>query len=332
MARKWTPEEILTITRSFQPACVIFAAADLDVFSVFSGTPLDASTISNKLETDLRATTVLLDALAALELLNKQNDKYSISPETAEMLTGNGQKSIIGGIRHLANCMRRWIQLPQVVKSGKPAQHIPSIRGANEDEAAFIQAMDNFSVPIADNLIRKIQPLNFSRLLDVGGASGTWTIAFLKAVPDSKATIFDLSEVIPMARKRIAKAGLTDRVTFAEGDLYKDKLPKGADFVWLSAIAHMNSREQNQQMFIKIYSAMQNNSTLVMRDIIMDDSRTEPQTGALFAINMLTSTDGGGTYTFDEYSDDLLNAGFSNVDLIYNEHSMNSLVSAKKQK
>ena len=92
----------------------------------------------------------------------------------------------------------------------------------------------------------------------------------------------------------------------------------------------MNSREQNQQMFIKIYSAMENNSTLVMRDIIMDDSRTKPQTGALFALNMLVATDGGSTYTFNEYRTDLLNAGFSNVDIIYNEHSMNSLVRAIK--
>ena len=168
MARKWTPEEILTITRSFQPACVIFAAADLNVFSVFSGTPLDATTISQKLETDLRATTVLLDALVSLELLSKENDKYSISDEVAEMLSDNGKKSITGGIRHLANCMRRWIQLPQVVKSGKSAQRTPSIRGENQDQAAFIQAMDNFSVPIADDLIRKIKPLNFSHLLDVG--------------------------------------------------------------------------------------------------------------------------------------------------------------------
>ena len=306
MARKWTPEEILTITRSFQPACVIFAAADLDVFSVFNGTPMDAKTIVNKLETDLRATTVLLDALVALEFLSKENDQYSISDEVAEMLADNGNKSITGGIRHQANCMRRWIQLPQVVKTGKPAQRTPSIRGENQDQAAFIQAMDIFSVPIADDLIRKIKPLNFSHLLDVGGASGTWTIAFLKAVPESKATIFDLPEVIPMAQKRIAQAGLSDRVTFVGGDLYKDDLPKGADFVWLSAIAHMNSREQNQQMFTKIYSAMENNSTLVMRDIIMNDSRTEPQTGALFAINMLVATDGGSTYTFNEYRTDLL--------------------------
>ncbi len=291
---------------------------------------MDVTTISNKLETDLRATTVLLDALVALELLNKQNDKYSISPEVAEMLSENGKKSIIGGIRHQANCMRRWIQLPQVVKTGKPAQRTPSIRGESEDQAAFIQAMDNFSGPIADDLIRKIKPLNFSHLLDVGGASGTWTIAFLKAVPESKATIFDLPEVIPMAQKRIAEAGLTDRVTFVGGDLYKDELPKGADFVWLSAIAHMNSREQNQQLFTKIHSAMEKGGTLVLRDIVMEGSRTKPQAGALFAINMLVATEGGSTYTFDEYQMHLLNAGFSNVDFIYDDHSMNSLVRAKK--
>ena len=100
---------------------------------------------------------------------------------------------------------------------------------------------------------------------------------------------------------------------------------------WLSAIVHMNSREQNQQLFEKIYSAMEKSGTLVLRDIIMEDSRTKPEIGALFAINMLVATEGGGTYTFNEYHLDLLKAGFINVDLIYNDKSMNSLIRATKE-
>ena len=64
----------------------------------------------------------------------------------------------------------------------------------------------------------------------------------------------------------------------------------------------------------------------------MVDSRIKPEIGALFAINMLVATEGGGTYTFNEYSLDLLKAGFINVDLIYNDKSMNSLVRATKEK
>lgn len=53
-------------------------------------------------------------------------------------------------------------------------------------------------------------------------------------------------------------------------------------------------------------------------------------TGALFAVNMLVGTEGGGTYTFDEFQEDLLRAGFMKVTLIHKDEAMNSLIRAEK--
>jgi cyclopropane fatty-acyl-phospholipid synthase-like methyltransferase len=215
-------------------------------------------------------------------------------------------------------------------KSGKSAQRHPSIRGQAADEAAFIGAMDNVSGPIAEKIVKEIAHLRFRHLLDVGGASGTWTIAFLRAFAGTTAILFDLSEVIPMAQQRIAEAGLTDRVTLVGGDFYTDRLPTGADFAWLSAITHQNSRKQNRELFSKIYKALDSNGVLVIRDMVMDESRTNPEAGAMFAINMLVATEGGGTYTFDEFREDLLAAGFSKVTLIRRADDMTSLIYAAK--
>ena len=90
--------------------------------------------------------------------------------------------------------------------------------------------------------MERLSPLRFQRLLDIGGASGTWTIAFLRAVPEATAVLFDLPQVMPLARERLTRAGLADRVSLVAGDFYTDDLPGGADFAWLSAIAHQNSR------------------------------------------------------------------------------------------
>jgi hypothetical protein len=62
----------------------------------------------------------------------------------------------------------------------------------------------------------------------------------------------------------------------------------------------------------------------------MEESRTQPPAGALFAINMLVATQGGGTYTFEEYQSDLLNAGFNDITLIARDEFMNSLIRAEK--
>ena len=331
MTKKWAADELMAIVRSFQPACVLLAAADLNVFTILKTKPMSAKAIADKLKADTRAITILLDALAAMALLTKQNKEYSLSSEVAQLLTEDSSRSILPAIRHQANCLRRWVQLPQVIKNGQPAERILNTHSETEDVAAFIGAMDNFSTPAAADVIRKLGTLNFGHLLDVGGASGTWTIEFLRAVPEAKATLFDLPEVIPMAKEHIAKAGLTDQVEFVEGDFYTDDLPAGADFIWLSAIAHQNSRQQNQELFSKLYTVLENGGKLVLRDVVMDESRTKPEGGALFAINMLVATEGGGTYTFDEFRMDLLNAGFTNITLIQQDEFMNSLISTVKE-
>lgn len=330
MAKQWSAEEIQETSSSFQRACVLSAAAELNVFSCLHDKPMTADAVARELASDLRATTILLDALAALELLTKQGDDYSVPEYLAELLSDKSAKNILPMIRHRANCLSRWAQLARVTQSGKSAERFASIRGEAADQAAFIGAMHNFSQPFAAEVVGRLKPLKFSRLLDIGGASGTWTMAFLDAVPDARATLFDLPVVVPMAERRLSDAGLADKVTLVAGDYNTDELPAGADLAWLGAICHQNSRRQNRELFARIHKALADDGAVVIRDIVMDPSHTSPAGGALFAVNMLVATEEGGTYTFDEYSEDLRGAGFGEVTLVHRDEFMNSLVRAKK--
>ena len=205
-----------------------------------------------------------------------------------------------------------------------------SIRGAAADRAAFIQGMNNVSAAAAPGLVERLQPLNFKHLLDVGGASGTWTLAFLRAVPGARATLFDLPDAIPHAATRFAQAGCGSRVTLVAGDFYTDPLPQGADFAWVSAIVHQNSREQNRALFAKVYAALDFGGRIAIRDIVMEPTRTAPRAGALFAINMLVHTPGGGTFTLAELDEDLRQAGFGPATLRLPDPGMNAVVQASK--
>ncbi len=330
MASSWTQESVLDLARAYQPSCVLAAAADWDVFTVLKAQPRSAEALAGKLGADVRGMTILLDALAAMTLLSKQGDLYSVPAEVAELLASDGSRSVLPMVRHQANCMRRWAQLARVVKRGTPTDDEPSIRGAAADQEAFIGAMNTICEPVADTVVADLAPQPFRHLLDIGGASGTWTIAWLRAVPDAKATLFDLPEVVPMAARRLVEVGLADRVTLAPGDFDTDELPTGADVAWLSAIAHQNSRAQNRELFAKIHRALSPEGLLFIRDVVMDDTHTQPPGGAMFAINMLVHTEGGSSYSLTEYSEDLIAAGFTNPTLVRTDPWMNAVIRAEK--
>ena len=330
MTKKWNAAAILDLARQFQPACVLAAAADLDLFDALAPQPITAQVAARKLATDVRGTIILLDALVALQLVRKRNERYSVPRDVAKVLTRHGKASVLAMAQHQANCLRRWAQLAQTVKTGRPAKRVPSVRGAAADMAAFIGAMDNISAPVADEVITPLKKFAFRRLLDVGGASGTWTMALLRSRPQATAMLFDLPEVIPHAKQRLTASKFMGRVQLVSGDFMRDPLPSGADFIWISAIIHQNSRIENRSLFAKAFRALVPRGRIAIRDIIMAPNRTAPVAGALFAVNMLVGTNGGGTFTFDEVREDLESVGFIQVRVVRWDEAMHSIVVAGK--
>ena len=224
-----------------------------------------------------------------------------------------------------------WSRLTDIaVRTGGPESSGKS-RNVPEDMRSFIQAMHVAGQPMAARIASAVQPGAARSLLDVGGATGTYTIAFLKSSPDMKATIFDRPEVVEMANERLVEAGLRDRVTLVGGDFYTDDLPAGHDLALLSAIIHQNSSEQNVDLYRKVLAALEPGGRLVIRDHVMKPNRVEPAMGAMFAVNMLVNTPGGGTFTYEEIEAGLIEAGFINPRLIQDEQErMDGLVEAFK--
>lgn len=330
MTSPWTQEKLLDLVRGFQPACVVAAAADLNLFSHLSSQPAEAPCLAQTLGADTRGLRILLDALVALDLIIKQDYGYSVTEPVKKLMSPEADGSILAGVQHLANCLRSWSQLAHTIKTGRPYERAPSVRGAQGDTESFIGAMQTFTRDQIPETMKQLHDLRFTHLLDIGGASGNWTAGFLETRPDARATLFDLAQVIPLAQNHLAQCHMADRVRLVPGDYNTDALPADADFAWLSAITHQNSKAKNRTLFARIYSALQPGGTLIIRDIVMAPERTHPLPDALFAVNMLACTQAGNTFTWDEYYEDLRDAGFINIELIREGEGMNSLIQAMR--
>jgi SAM-dependent methyltransferase len=314
---------------NFWTSRVILTAAELDVFTHFDGRPQTAAVCAGEIGSDVRATDRLLSALVTLALMEKHDNIYSLSA-TGVFLSSKHPESMLAVVLHYAGLWASWSQLTTVVREGRPASRTDGTMNESHMRA-FIGAMDaagrQHAVHLADTLDLK----GYRRLLDIGGASGTYTVTFLRKNPTMTAVLFDMPRVIPIARERMEAEGLMDRVSLAPGDYNTDALPNGCDVALLSAVIHQNSSSENHSLFKKIYDVLQPGGILLIRDFIMDSSRTVPAGGALFALNMLVNTAGGDTYTFDEIQETLVQVGFVDVGLTRGKDQQQSdLVTASK--
>jgi predicted O-methyltransferase YrrM len=319
-----TPDSLLALARDFQESRVLLTGAELNLFTLLAPEPLGRDEIASKIAADPRALEMLLDALAAQGLLAKNGGKWQTEPSVAPFLVEQAEGSILPMILHAANLWNNW--------SGLTRKVVPRRAEASGPEflAAFIGAMHVVAAPQADLIAAAVGGGGARRLLDVGGASGTYTLAFLRANPGMTATLFDRPAVVEMARKRVGAAGFLPRVTLAGGDFATDPLPPGHDLAFVSAIIHQNSPGENLALYRKIHEALVPGGRLIIRDHVMQPDRTRPRAGALFAINMLVGTARGGTYTFDEIAGGLRQAGFERVRLVQSGERMDALVEAFK--
>jgi SAM-dependent methyltransferase len=323
------PGDVLKSVQEFMKSRIILSGAELDLFTLIGKGFDTAKILAEKTGSDLRGITRLLDANVACKMLKKNGDCYSLSQE-GKFLSADHPETVLPMVMHMNEIWNSWSDLTKIaVKGQNPHKKSPSKQGENSMRA-FIGAMHVAGRQLSRQIAAELDLSSYKKLLDIGGASGTYTMAFLEKNPDMQAIIFDLPKVISLARKRISEVGIKDRVGFHEGDFYHDPLPEGCDLALLSAIIHQNSPAQNLDLYKKIFKALVPGGSLLIRDHIMEEDRVHPLEGAIFAINMLAATEGGDTYTFKEIQSSLKEAGFKNAQLIRQGEKMDGLVKAEK--
>ena len=321
-------EALMEEIMGFWQIRVILTGAELDLFTLLDGAPSTAGRLAAAAGCDGRALERLCDALAALGFLEKAGDVFSVSGKGALLASGR-PVSVLPMLLHFNELWSKWSGLTEVVRTGRPVEKAGGDAG-EANRRAFIGAMHAIGLRLSTEIAAAFDASGFRCLLDIGGGSGVYTIAFLKRNPQMTAVLFDLPPVVGMAGQRIAAEGLARRVTLVSGDFYRDDLPSGCDLVLLSAIIHQNDAAGNVELYKKVFRALEPGGSLLIRDFVMDASRTTPVGGALFAVNMLVGTRGGGTYTFEEIRAGLEKAGFAGVERIRESDAMDSLIRAGK--
>jgi precorrin-6B methylase 2 len=123
------------------------------------------------------------------------------------------------------------------------------------------------------------------KLLDMGGGSGCFSIAYVKQHPKSRATVFELPAVCQVTKEYLKDFDATDKISVVSGNFFKTDWPTGYDGILFSQIFHDWQREHCEYLAKQAYSALPPGGQIFIHEMLLDDSKSTPLTVACF--NML---------------------------------------------
>lgn len=291
---------------SFGPARIILTANDVRLFDLLEGRGLTAAAAARALKADLRASEIILDALAAIGLLKKDGGRYANQSVASKHLV-SGKPGYQGDIlRHYSSLWDNWSGLTRVLKTGKPNR-------VSRDHTAFIMGMHNLASPKVEEVLQAIPLAGVRRVLDLGGGPGTYSMAFAKKGMD--VTLMDYPETLKIARRVVGDAVPRGKVRFLAGDFTRDEIGSGYDLVLISQILHAYGVAECLSMLKRCRAALTPGGRVVVHEFLLEETRTSPLPGAIFSVNMLVNTAAGRTYTAGEIGSWLKKAGFKDITL-----------------
>ena len=306
------PDDLMQQIRSFQESRVLLTAIELDVFSAV-GSGATAAEAAARLKADVRATEMLLNVLVSMGLLLKANGIFRNTPVSTRYFVKGSPDDARAALMHTVNLWERWSTLTDCVRKGTAVDSRGTSERGEQWTTAFISAMHRNALERAPVVMQAIGIEGIARMLDVGGGSGAYSIAFARANARLTAEILDLPAVVRIAQSYIEQAGMSPRIKTRIADLRTDPLGKDYDLVFVSAICHMLSFKENEDLVKRCYDALAPNGRLVVQEFFLEEDKTGPMMAALFSLNMLVGTKAGSSYSAAECTAWFNGAGFQNV-------------------
>jgi SAM-dependent methyltransferase len=236
--------------------------------------------------------------MVALGLIERRGDTYRNSATAAAFLAGTSPADLRPFLRFWDRISYpAWSRLADCLASG-PVDELVDL---DEDtQRVFSAGVEAIVAGPAAAFAACAALADRTRLLDVGGGTGSWSIAAVRAHPDLTATVVELPAVARIARESVARGGVENRVSVAEADVLADRLPSGHDACLVANLIHYFSPEENRRLLRQIRNAVEPGARLLIADFWTDPTHTEPVIAALMAGEFAVHVRHGDVYSVAE--------------------------------
>jgi ubiquinone/menaquinone biosynthesis C-methylase UbiE len=285
-----TADQISEIAFGFMGSKALFAALEHGVFTALDEGPQDADGLAEATDLDADRAQTLLTALAGLGLVHPEaTGRFANSP-AAEAFLVKGAKYDFGDYLRLQVGRQMYGLLDQIDEAltGRlPEEATASYEEwfTDADEAKlYSQSQHAGSLGPARQLARRLDLSGARHMLDVGGGTGAFAITLCEANPDLTATIVDFPNVARLGLGYVERAGLSDRITYVEGDALKTDWPTGQDLILMSYLFSGVPGGTHGRLIADAVARLNPGGRLLIHDFVVRADRTGPKLAALWQL------------------------------------------------
>ncbi|HVM12090.1 MAG TPA: methyltransferase, partial [Actinomycetota bacterium] len=230
------------LLNGYRTTSLIVAAVQLGLPEHLAQGPVSPEPLAERVDADADALVRLLRGLAALGLVEENDDGHALTDAGAELLPGRPLRdlAVLVGEEYLP----AWSRIADGVRTGRPA--FPEVFGTGiwehrERHPHLNDAFNRYlgrSEERAGEAIASVLDLDAARVIvDLGGGLGGVLAGLLRSDPRLEGILVDLPHVIEGASARLDAAGVLDRCRLVAGSFF-ERIPEGGDIYVLRYILH----------------------------------------------------------------------------------------------
>jgi ubiquinone/menaquinone biosynthesis C-methylase UbiE len=312
-SRPPSPQKITAPLVSVFSSAALLAALQLELFNALGEKAMTVEELAAAMQVKPRRLVPVLNVLVSLGLLDRERERYSNGEEAAYYLI-KGKPSYIGGNHELyADLHRAAFCTAQSIREDRPvAQH--DFR-AMDDAAleAFFRGLHAFGVVHGRELASKYEFSRFRSLADVGGGTGNIAIGACEACPNLRATVLELERIVPIARRFIAEAGLSQRIEVVHAEITQSAPNAEFDVTVLRNLIQVLSPEDAQSTIANVGRSIRSGGEIYIMGYVLDDACREPWQALAYDVVFANIYESGRSYTDGEHRRWLDAGGFREI-------------------
>jgi SAM-dependent methyltransferase len=285
-----TPRRLRSAAFRFREARALFAGVELGVFDELARAPRSADELAESCALDRRGVGVLLDALAAMGVLEAHGGRYALADSLRRALTAERPEYLGNLFLHDLWHWSTWARLDRAVRDG--ASQVTHAGDPHLSDPAvlrrflpnYVAAMEQSGAEAFGALAERVLRGRPRRVLDLGAGSGGLAAALLAGSAGVEMTLVDHPFALESARTRLGESA---SVSFLALDLEKETLPEGFDAVVMSRVLMGYPPERARALVDAAARAVAPGGRLFLHEF-----DRESRVGALLGLDMLLNTGG----------------------------------------